>query len=189
MDIMDGHFVPNLSFGLPVVEAVRRATELPLDVHLMIDNPDAYVEPFRRAGADLLTIHIEAVSEPARLLDRIRQLGAGAGLALNPSTPVGAVEPYLDHCDLLLPMSVMPGFGGQRFQPVALEKLRRLRQRVAPHVLLSVDGGVGPETIALCAEAGATLFVVGTALLGAEDYTERLGHLRDLAKANSDVRV
>ena len=145
LDIMDGHFVPNLSFGLPVVEAIRRSTELPLDVHLMISEPARYVRQFRKAGADLLTIHIEAVADPRPLLREIRALGAGAGISLNPPTPVETLDGCLDLCDLVLVMSVMPGFGGQAFEPVALEKLRRLRALAGPDVLLSVDGGREPR--------------------------------------------
>ena len=183
LDVMDGHFVPNLSFGVPIVEAVRRVTDLALDVHLMISDPGRYIEPFREAGADLITIHIEAVPDPTFLLAQIRGLGAAAGLALNPPTPVQAVEEYLDQCDLVLTMSVMPGFGGQPFQPVALEKLRRLREKGGSDLLLSVDGGVNLDTIGLCAEAGAQLFVTGTALLGYEDYRKRLAELTTLVKS------
>ncbi len=189
LDIMDGHFVPNLSFGLPVVEAVRRATKLALDVHLMLGEPDRYVEPFRQAGADLITFHIEAVRDPVPLLEKIRSLGAGAGLALNPSTPAAAVEPYLDRCDLVLSMSVMPGFGGQEFQPAVLEKLRRLRQSAPSGVLLSVDGGVNLETVGPCAGAGATLLITGTALLGEKDYQKRLLELRAQAQSHRGVQV
>lgn len=187
LDIMDGHFVPNLSFGVPVVEAIRRVSTLPLDVHLMISNPDRYVEPFREAGADLLTIHIEAVPNPAPLLRRIRGLGIGAGIALAPPTPVAAVEPFLGECDLVLTMSVMPGFGGQQFDPSALGKLRALRNKAGPGVLLSVDGGVNPETIGLCAQAGAGLFVVGTALFEHSDYGHRLRELTALAQDHQGV--
>jgi len=183
LDVMDGHFVPNLSFGLPIVEAVRRVTDLALDVHLMISEPGRYLEPFRAAGADLITIHIEAVPDPTLLLAEIRSLGAAAGIALNPPTPVQAVEAYLDQCDLVLTMSVMPGFGGQPFQPVAVEKIRRLREIGGSDLLLSVDGGVNPDTIRLCAEAGAQLFVTGTALLGYEDYRKRLAELTTLVNS------
>jgi len=183
LDVMDGHFVPNLSFGVPVVEAVRRVTRLPLDVHLMISEPGCYLKAFRQAGADLMTIHIEAVPDPRALLHEIRDLGAGAGLSLNPPTPIDAIAPFVDEVDLVLVMSVMPGFGGQRFQPVALEKLRWLREHVRPEVLLSVDGGVNPETIGACARAGAELFVTGTALLGWDNYQTRLAELRSLAQS------
>jgi ribulose-phosphate 3-epimerase len=189
LDIMDGHFVPNLSFGIPVVEAVRRVTELPLDVHLMIGQPERYVKPFREAGADLLTFHIEAVTDPAGMIEAIRDLGAGVGISLNPPTPVETLQPYLDRCDLFLPMSVMPGFGGQEFDPVALDKLSWLRDRVAPAVLLSVDGGVNLDTIGQCTQAGANLLVTGTALLGEPDYRKRFDELRTLALSHTDVRT
>jgi ribulose-phosphate 3-epimerase len=189
LDVMDGHFVPNITFGVPVVEAIRRATDLLLDVHLMISEPDRYVEPFRRAGADALTVHAEAVADPVPLLEKIRDLGAAAGISLNPSTPVAAIEKCLNHCDLVLTMSVMPGFGGQHFQPVALEKLRWLRGRVSRGTLLSVDGGVNDQTVGPCAEAGAQLFVIGTALFDHPDYRHRLGELTTLARSSLGLRV
>ena len=189
LDIMDGHFVPNMSFGLPVIEAIRRSTTLPLDVHLMIADPGRYLKAFRKAGADLLTIHIEAVDDPRPLLDEIRTLGAGTGISLNPPTPVERIEPYLDACDLVLTMSVMPGFGGQEFQTVALDKMRRLRSLAGNRLLLSVDGGVNPQTIGSCAQAGANFFVTGTALLGHADYVERMQQLRALAQAGADADI
>ncbi len=183
LDVMDGHFVPNISFGVPIVESVRRITDLVLDVHLMIDNPGQFIGPFRRAGADLITFHIEAEEDPAPLLAEIRRQGAGAGLSLNPDTPAERLTPWLDQCDLVLVMSVMPGFGGQSFQPVALEKLRLLRNRRPQGMLLSVDGGVNGETIAACAEAGADVFVMGTAFFGHDDYGQRLAHYSRLVRA------
>ena len=182
LDVMDGHFVPNLSFGIPVVEAIRRVTRLPLDVHLMISEPARYVEAFRRAGADLMTIHIEAVPEPRAVLRQIRQFGAAAGISLNPPTPVAAVEEFLDECDLVLVMSVMPGFGGQRFNPVALEKLRRLRALGGERRLLAVDGGIQTENIGLCAEAGADLLVAGTALFSQKDCRQTITEWTRLAQ-------
>src|SRR3954468_17588359 len=158
LDVMDGHFVPNLSIGVPIVEAVRRITDLPLDVHLMISDPAKYIEAFRKAGADSINIHIEAVPDPRPVLDRIRALGAMAGLALNPPTPLASIEPSLPHCDLVLVMSVMPGFGGQKFDNVALSKLRELHANTACRALLQVDGGVDSETVGPCAAAGAELF-------------------------------
>lgn len=178
LDIMDGHFVPNLSFGIPVVEAIRRSTELPLDVHLMLQEPGKYLKAFRDAGADLISVHIEVAPDPRPLFDEIRKLGAAAGLVSNPPTPVEAVLPYVAECDLILTMSVMPGFGGQKFDVSVLEKIRRLRRVAPPDMLLSVDGGVGEETIRSCAEAGANLFVTGTALLGHPDVAERFRSLR-----------
>lgn len=189
LDIMDGHFVPNLSFGLPVVEAVRRTSDLPLDVHLMISEPGRYVERFRRAGADLITIHIEAVPQPRPLLQQIRALGAVVGLSLDPPTPVAAIEPYLEQCDLVLVMSVMPGFGGQDFEPVALEKLQRLRETARPELLLSVDGGVNAETIGPCAEAGADLFITGSALFSEHNYRQTMEEFTSLARAHKSVQV
>lgn len=183
IDVMDGHFVPNLSMGVPIVEAIRRVTDLVLDVHLMLDNPEEFIQPFRAAGADALTVHIEVAPDPRPLLARIRQLGAAAGLSLNPPTPVESVLPYLSECDLVLVMSVMPGFGGQAFQPEALEKLRVLRKTRPEGVVLSIDGGVKASNVALCTEAGADLLVVGTGLFaeGAGDYRERLARLRERA--------
>lgn len=187
LDVMDGHFVDNLSYGLPLVETFRRLTELPLDVHLMISNPGDYIERYAEAGADLLTIHIEAVAEPRPLLRRIRRTGAGAGLALNPATPLSAVEPHLAECDLVLVMSVVPGFGGQAFQPVALEKLRQLAAAAPDDLLLEVDGGVNDATIAACAQAGAQLFVVGSAIFNHSDYAARMARLSQLAGADQEI--
>jgi ribulose-phosphate 3-epimerase len=187
LDIMDGHFVPNLSFGMPVVEAIRRVSSVPLDVHLMIDQPGRYVERFREAGADFLTIHIEVEPEPAALLATIRRLGAAAGLSINPPTPVAAVEPYLDSCDQVLVMGVMPGFGGQEFNPVALDKLTRLRAVGPSRLLLSVDGGVNERTIGQCARAGAQMLVTGTAFFGAGDYRRRMVELAGLASSRQEA--
>jgi ribulose-phosphate 3-epimerase len=181
LDVMDGHFVPNISIGVPIVQAVRRITDLPLDVHLMISNPAEYVEPFRKAGADSLTIHVEAVKDPRPVLDKIRSLGASAGLALNPTTPLSATETSLPHCDLVLVMSVMPGFGGQEFEDVALTKLRELSGRNNCDALLEVDGGVNAETAGACAEAGAELFVVGTAIFGDGDYRSAIERIHSAA--------
>ncbi len=189
LDIMDGHFVPNISFGFPVIEAIRRSTRLPLDVHLMISEPGKYIERFRKAGADLITIHIETVDDPRPLLGEIRKLGAVAGLTLNPPTPIEAVEPYLDDCDLLLVMSVMPGFGGQEFEPLAYDRLRHLREIGRRDLLLSVDGGIQEHTIGACAEAGANIFVTGSALFSHHDYRQRLDEFRGLAKQHDNKTV
>lgn len=186
LDVMDGHFVPNLTYGLSLVEAFRGLTDLPLDAHLMISNPEAYVDRYVQAGADSVTIHIEAAPQPASLLDRIRSLGASAGIALNPHTPLEAIEPALAHCDLVLVMSVEPGFGGQAFESVALEKLTKLRQRLPADVLLEVDGGVNETTIASCAQAGARLFVTGSAIFKQANYAESIQRLNRLAQ-NSGV--
>ncbi len=189
LDVMDGHFVPNISFGVPIVEAVRRTTDLLLDVHLMISDPARYVEAFREAGADAITIHIEAAPDPIEILDRIRSLGAYAGLSLSPPTPVDSVAPFLNYCDLVLVMSVMPGFGGQTFQPEVLPKIRYLRQRLGEDRLVSVDGGVNGTTVAPCAQAGANLLVVGTGLLGHSDYRRRFAELLEAARSSCAQRV
>jgi len=181
LDVMDGHFVPNLTYGLTMVTALRRLTDLPLDVHLMISNPQDYLAKYIDAGADLLTIHAEAVDDPRPLLEEIRSLGAGAGLAINPPTPVASIEAALPLCDLVLAMSVMPGFGGQAFDEIALEKLRDLRTKVSDEVLLEVDGGVNEATIAACGLAGAQLLVVGSAIFRESDYQQSIANLTQLA--------
>jgi ribulose-phosphate 3-epimerase len=181
LDVMDGNFVPNLTYGMPIVRAIRQLTKLPLDVHLMISQPERYLDQFCEAGADILTIHVEATRTPASVLSRIRGLGLGAGLAFNPATPLTAVEPLLDKCDLVLVMSVPAGFGGQAFHPVALERLNRLRELTAGRALLEVDGGINETTIRQCAEAGADLFVVGSAIFGSERYGPVVQELTRLA--------
>jgi ribulose-phosphate 3-epimerase len=189
LDVMDGHFVPNLSFGLPIVEAARRTTDLPLDVHLMISHPNRFLKQFREAGADLITIHVEAAPDPRPLLEEIRCLGAAAGITLNPPTPVEDLEDCLDLCDLVLVMSVMAGFGGQQFEPAALDKLRWLRGLAGADVLLSVDGGINLDTVGPCAAAGADLFIAGTALFSEDDYGRFIAELTALAESHKDVRV
>lgn len=186
LDVMDGHFVPNLTYGMPFVAALRKLTDLPLDVHLMISNPQQYLSQFVDSGADLITIHAEAVDDPCPLLEEIRSLGAGAGLAINPPTSVASIEAALPYCDLVLAMSVMPGFGGQTFDEVALEKLRELRTQVSDDVLLEVDGGVNAETIAACGTAGAQLLVVGSAIFRTPDYNESVANLTRLAGSHFD---
>lgn len=181
LDVMDGSFVPNLSYGMPIVAAIRGLTELPIDVHLMIQQPQNYVKQFREAGADSLTIHIEAVEDPRPVLEQIRSLGCGAGIALNPPTPISRLEGCLDLCDLVLVMSVQAGFGGQSFNPVALDKLRQVRTMVEPDVLLEIDGGINSATIAQASSAGAQLFVVGSAIFGKPDYQQAVTELTHLA--------
>lgn len=181
LDVMDGHFVPNLTYGMPLVASLRRLTDLPLDVHLMISNPARYVDAFHAAGADLLTIHLEAVPQPRAILEKIRRLDMVAGLAINPATPVSALRDCLDFCDLVLVMSVAPGFGGQSFQESALEKLQQLRQKQQDTLLLGVDGGIKQENISRCGAAGGQLFVVGSAIFGEPDYTAVMRKLTDFA--------
>jgi len=181
LDVMDGRFVPNLTYGMPIVEGLRAVTDLPLDVHLMIANPERYIEQFYRAGADIITIHVEATREPAALLRQIRDLDCGAGIAFNPDTSLEQIEGCVEHCDLALVMSVEAGFGGQSFQPVALDKLRAIRGMVRDEVLLEVDGGINKTTVRQCVDAGAQLLVVGSAIFRQPDYSVAVEDLTNLA--------
>ncbi len=181
LDVMDGHFVPNLTFGPFICAAIRRLTGLPLDAHLMITRPDRYLEPFAKAGVDALTIHVEAEAEVGATLDRIGELGMRRGLSLNPGTPVDEITPWLDRLDLVLVMSVQPGFGGQKFDPRAPEKIAGLAERrraEGREFLISVDGGVNGETGALCRAAGADILVSGSWLLKADDRAAAAATLR-----------
>lgn len=180
LDVMDGCFVPNITYGMPIISAVRRLTDLPLDVHLMIDRPESYIEHFRDAGADVITCHIEASEDPRALLQHIRDLGAAAGIALNPQTPLETIDGCLDLCDLVLIMSVPAGFGAQSFDLRALDRLAQIRNRVGKRVMLEVDGGINKTTIGQVAEAGARYFVVGSAIFGQDEYgpvVRELNHL------------
>jgi ribulose-phosphate 3-epimerase len=187
LDVMDGHFVPNLSFGLPVVEAVRRVTDLKLDTHLMLADPGKYLEPFKQAGSDSLTIHFEVRDKEAEisaLIEQIHALGLECGLAVNPETPVGALFPFAEHCDLLLVMSVVPGFGGQSFIPETPKKVRQLSQWLDENDLdvpIQVDGGVTPDNAATCTDAGASSLVAGSAVFGAPDAADAIRRLRPQA--------
>ena len=181
LDVMDGHFVPNLTFGPFICEAIHRCATVPLDTHLMITDPDRYVEQFARAGSDAITIHAEAASPVAATLARIRALGARCGLSLNPATPLDAVVPHLPDLDLLLVMTVQPGFGGQAFDPRGLEKIAalaalRARDRLAFEI--SVDGGVNDATAARCLAAGADILVSGSYLFKAKDRAAAVATLR-----------
>ncbi|MCI4335175.1 MAG: ribulose-phosphate 3-epimerase [Thermoplasmata archaeon] len=181
LDVMDGHFVPNISFGPAVVRAVRTRTRRPLDVHLMISEPARYLDEFREAGADTLVVHFEATTEHRRLLSRIRELGAEAGLALRPDTPVERAESLLGELDQLMVMGVRPGFSGQAFLPEALPKLQWVRTRLdemGSAADLSIDGGVNAATGAQAAAAGATFFVCGNSVFGRGSVGENLGALR-----------
>lgn len=174
VDVMDGLFVPNITIGIPVVKALRAVTDLPLDVHLMIEKPVRYVEQFVKAGADLVTVHVEADQPQNTLeaLDIIHSLGCRAGIVLKPKTPAEAAIPYLAKCDMILVMTVEPGFGGQKFMEDQMEKIRTLRtllEPVNPSCLIEVDGGVDAGTCALCKEAGADVLVAGSAYFKAED--------------------
>jgi ribulose-phosphate 3-epimerase len=180
LDVMDGMFVPNLTYGMPVVAAFRKLTDLPLDVHLMIQDPGRYVQQFADAGADVLTVHVETCVEPIEVLSRIRQAGMASGLALNPSTPVTELEPSLEICDLVLVMSVEAGFGGQAFNPIALERLQGLRDRSDREWILQVDGGVNESTITGCVQAGAQSLVVGSAIFDQTPYRNQVERLKNL---------
>jgi ribulose-phosphate 3-epimerase len=184
IDVMDGHFVPNITIGPLVVEAVRRVTDLPLDVHLMIENPDLFIADFARAGADIITVHGEAVHHLHRTVQLIRSLGKKAGVSINPATPVSTLEVILDDLDLVLVMTVNPGFGGQNFIPGCLPKIEALRQMIDRRGLaveLEVDGGVKPDNIGRIAAAGAEVFVAGSAVFGTPDYRATITALRERA--------
>jgi ribulose-phosphate 3-epimerase len=186
VDVMDGHFVPNITIGPLVVEAVRKVTDMPLDVHLMIENPDQYIPDFAKAGADIITVHYEAVPHLHRTVQLIHSLGKKAGVSLNPATPVSTLEVILDELDLVLLMSVNPGFGGQNFIPSCLPKIEALRKEIdrrGLHIELEIDGGVKPSNIAAIAGAGADVFVAGSAVFGSPDYRATIAELRRLAGA------
>jgi ribulose-phosphate 3-epimerase len=172
-DVMDGHFVPNITFGPLVVKAVRAVTDLPIDVHLMIESPDRFIEDFAAAGADWISVHVETCPHLNRTLQRIHETGLRAGVVLNPSTPLAAVDWVLEYVDYLLVMSVNPGFGGQKFIPNSLQKVRDLRLRLGERnlpALIEIDGGVNDATIGDLAAAGADVFVAGSAIFGQSDY-------------------
>lgn len=183
VDVMDGHFVPNITIGPFIVEAVRRATTLPIDTHLMIENPDNFITAFARAGANMISIHPETTYHLHRSLSHIRQAGAQAGLVLNPATPLAYVEEALDEIDYVLLMSVNPGFGGQKFIPRSLDKLRRLRAlldasgRRGDRVRIEIDGGIVPGNISEVAAAGAEIFVAGSSVFGQPDPAEAVREL------------
>ncbi len=181
LDVMDGQFVPNLTYGMPIVDALRKATQMPLDVHLMIEQPERYLQAFANAGADLLTVHVEACEDIASTLSEIRSLGMAAGVALNPSTDIALIEPALDVADLVLVMSVPAGFGGQPFEPVALEKTRQLRSRTDGNWVLEMDGGINIDTIADCSAVGADWLVIGSAIFGQSSYSRAIEKLLTLA--------
>jgi len=184
VDVMDGHFVPNITIGPLVVEALRKVTGKPLDVHLMIENPDLYIPDFARAGADIITVHQEAVPHLHRTVQLIKGLGKKAGVSINPATPVATLDVILDELDLVLVMSVNPGFGGQGFIPSALDKIAALRQRITQRGLateLQVDGGVKIDNIRDVVAAGADVLVAGSAVFNSDDYAATIRALRENA--------
>lgn len=183
VDVMDGHFVPNITFGPGVVEAIRPHTYKPLDVHLMIAPCDPYIEAFAKAGADIITVHAEAGPHLDRSLDYIRQLGKKAGIALNPSTPESTIEYVLDRLDLILVMTVNPGFGGQEFIGAQCDKIRRIRRMIGPRPIdLQVDGGVNRDNVHLVAEAGANVMVAGSGVFKGDPYAKNILAMRENAR-------
>ncbi len=186
-DIMDGSFVPNISFGLPVIAALRQITDLPLDVHLMVESPERWVDSIAKLGADSFVFHQEAVVHGHRLIQSIKAAGMSAGVALCPSTPLNNIEEYLNDIDLLLIMTVNPGFGGQSYIESMTDKIRRARQLIdasGRDIFLQVDGGISRETIAVSAEAGADVFVAGSACFGRPDPVAEIIAMRDRAEMN-----
>lgn len=180
---MDGHFVPNITFGPAMVKALRDQSDLPFDAHLMVSEPQKWIEPFHDAGADCLTFHVEAETHIHRALQKVRSLGMKAGIVLNPATPLSACEWVLEDCDLVLLMSVNPGFGGQKFIPQVAEKIARLREMLEkrnPSCLIEIDGGVNPETAKLCREAGADVLVAGNSVFTAADPASMIQTLKGL---------
>jgi len=181
VDVMDGHFVPNITIGPFIVEAIKRSTKIPLDVHLMIERPEDHIKSFRSAGADMITVHAEATVHLHGLVQSVKELGAKAGVSINPGTPVEATEEVLDCVDLVLVMSVNPGFGGQRFIPASIGKIKRLRKMLDERglkAILEVDGGIKVSNIKEVSKAGADMFVAGSAVFGSGDYKKTIEAMR-----------
>ncbi|WP_298859694.1 ribulose-phosphate 3-epimerase [uncultured Gimesia sp.] len=184
-DVMDGNFVPNLSYGALLIERIRPLTQMFFDAHLMISNPEKYIEDYINAGCDSITIHIEAAPNPKDLLEHLAQSGVLPGLAISPETSLNMIEPYLEYCGLVLVMSVEPGFGGQSFIKSSLQKIKQLKAMISDDTILSVDGGIGMETIAGTASAGANYFVVGSAIFNQTDYSTAVRELAQKARSES----
>ncbi len=181
VDVMDGHFVPNITIGPLIVEAIRPVTKLPLDVHLMIENPDLYIESFANAGADFITVHVEACKHLHRTIGLIKSLGVKAGVVLNPATPVNTIQHVIKDIDMVLLMSVNPGFGGQSFIPEVLPKIREVKamaEQFNPMLEIEIDGGVNEETAKLCIEAGANVLVAGSAIYNKSDRKAAIAAIR-----------
>lgn len=185
LDVMDGRFVPNITFGAPVIKSIRNKTNLVFDVHLMIDTPLDYIEDFKKSGADIIVFHIESSSPAAETVDKIIACGCKAGISVKPKTPVEDVFPYLDKLDMVLVMTVEPGFGGQSFMPETMDKIKTLRSEIERRGLstdIQVDGGINEKTVETAAAAGANVFVAGSAVFGAPDASEAIEKLRSLAE-------
>ena len=184
LDVMDGHFVPNLSYGPVVIERIRERTDLIFDAHLMISDPEKYLDEYIQAGCDWITFHIEAVPAPEKLLERIREAGRFAGIALNPGTPVSAIAALKGKVDLVLVMSVEPGFGGQSFIPESVAKVKEVREVFGPDILVSIDGGIGPATIPDVASK-VNIFVAGSSIFNASDYETAICEMVEIARSIS----
>lgn len=185
LDVMDGRFVPNITFGAPVIKSIRNKTDLVFDVHLMIDTPLDYIEDFKKSGADIIVFHIESSSDTAATVDKIISCGCKAGISIKPKTPAEEVFPYLDKLDMVLVMTVEPGFGGQSFMPETMDKIKALRSEIKRRGLsadIQVDGGINEKTVETAAAAGANVFVAGSAVFGAEDAAKAISDLRNLAE-------
>lgn len=179
LDVMDGHFVPNITIGPPVIGKIRKHSDLVFDSHLMISEPDKYVEAFAKAGVNNITFHIEVVDDPEGMIAKIHDLGCTAGITLNPETPVKAIEKVAPHCEMVLVMTVHPGFGGQQFMPEAARKVVAVREIVGPHVRIEVDGGIDPETAPIVVSYGADTLVAGSAIFGRPDRSAAIDAIRN----------
>jgi ribulose-phosphate 3-epimerase len=187
VDVMDGHFVPNLTIGPPVIKSLRKVTRLPFDVHLMIDNPQNYIDAFIAAGSDIITVHVEASTHLHRTVAYIREKGIKAGVSVNPATPLCQIEEVLPDIDLLLVMTVNPGFGGQKFIKNMLDKVakaKNLIERLSPQVMIEVDGGITVDNIGDVAKAGADIFVAGASIFGSGDYEKTITRMKNLLKSS-----
>lgn len=179
LDVMDGHFVPNITIGPPVIAKLRKVSGLVFDAHLMISEPAKYIEPFARAGADHITFHIEATDEPEELVEKLHELGCTAGICLNPETPVEAIEAVAPLCEMVLVMTVHPGFGGQAFMPEAAKKIVRVRELVGPDIRIEVDGGIDPQTATMVVSYGADTLVAGNAIFAESDRIAAINAIRE----------
>lgn len=178
VDVMDGHFVPNITIGVPVVKSIKRVTKLPLDVHLMIENPEKYIEPFAKAGADILTFHYEAVNDVKKIVSQIKSYGVKAGMSIKPKTKPEDIIEYLPYLDLILVMTVEPGFGGQSFMPDCAEKLQLIENNAHEKLIIQVDGGINAETAKICTGLGANSLVAGNYIYKSDDIKKAVESLR-----------
>ena len=182
LDVMDGHFVPNITIGPPVIAKLRKVSDLVFDAHLMISEPAKYAEPFVEAGADHITFHIEVADDPLKLIDKLHDLGCSAGICLNPATPVEEIAAVAPHCDMVLVMTVHPGFGGQEFMPAAAKKVARIRDIVGPDIRIEVDGGIDPQTTPIVVSYGADTLVAGNAIFAQNDRINAINAIRKACK-------